>query len=542
MGGKILALPVMSDRYGIDYPDDEPVIGGSYSPSAAPPPPALPQYIGAQSGEPYIGDPGQQYFDEEAGEYGDDEYDDEDDAYEYYEDDYDSGVPARQPMFYVFVALAALVGGIVVFLLFSVVNNSGGDDGGGGGDTKFAVSIDSPPKDQRIQIGKTEEVRVQASATESIARFELFVGDRLADSVDVTETPQDNKYRAVLKLVLPSKGNYDIFVRVTSSSGATKESNKVRVIAIEPVGERPQTIKGKVVADTTMRAGPGDNYPESGTLKAGQEVTILGKSKAVDWLLIDSAQGNGRWAKRSAIDPLDSLELVPIRDVTPTPAPTQQPTNTAVPSPSPSATGSPSPTADAPDFVPKDAQLTSGGSVLRVTVSNVGANAYNGPLVIGVGGDVQPGGDVAFQARITAGGSATFEIEVNPAITEKNKKAVITIDPRNAVKELREDNNGATFVLLPAEEAPDIVIQAPVVQPSAISIVIQNKGGALSATNVTLRVKLGASETSQSQSVALAKDQTATFSVARPVGSGPATAEVVINGQVVASSPFTVTP
>ena len=292
----------MSDRYDNEYPDDEPVIGGSYAPSAPPLPPP-PAYIGGGLGyqEPELDQEPEAYDDSYVEDddqyYEDDEYDD------YY--DGDGGTPARQPMFYVFIAMAALVGGIVVFLLFSLVNNGGGGgDGGGGGATKFDVKIDSPAKDKRIEVGKTEDVSVQATATDPISRFELYVGDKLTDSVDVTQTPADNKYTAILHLTLQAKGNYDIFVRVTSSNGATKDSSKVRVIGIEPVGERPQTIKGKVATDTTLRTGPGDNFPESGTLKGGQEVTILGKNKNVDWLLVDSAQGQ-RWAKRTAIDPLD---------------------------------------------------------------------------------------------------------------------------------------------------------------------------------------------------------------------------------------------
>ena len=542
----------MSDRYGSNYPDDEPVIGGGFAPPAPMPPPSQPVYIGMPPGprydEPQIGyqDDYAQNGYAEADEFADDEYyDDEDDEYEYYGDGaYDDDAPARQPMFYVFIAMAALVGGIVVFLLFSLVNNGGPEGALGGGDgTKFAVAIDSPPKDKRIEIGKTEDVTVQASATEPIVRFELFVGDKLTDTVPVSETPADNKYLAVMKLELTAKGNYDIFVRVTVSSGETKDSSKVRVIAIEPVGERPQTIKGKVVADTTLRAGPGDQFPESGTLKAGQEVTIKGKSKAIDWLLIDSAQGE-RWVKRNAIEPLDTLDLVPPRDVTPTPAPTQEPTSTTLPSPSPSpsASASPSPNAAAPDFVPTTAVLLDGGSVLRVTIQNASNNAYNGPLVVSAGGDAG-NLQVAFDANLAGnGGTATLNFDVDPPITTSGKRAIISVDPQNAIKELREDNNGATFVLLPPEESPNIVIQSPTVTPSGpIAITVQNDGGPLSATTVTVRVRLGGSVTSEDKSLALAKGQSASFAVARPQGSGQATAEVVINGQVVSSVTFTIT-
>ena len=243
----------MSDRNDTNYPDDEPVIGANYAPSLPPQPPVI--------GEPqYIGGPGPAYddalaigSDEEyaAESYADDEYDedeyyDEDDEYGYYDDEqYEDAVPARQPMFYVFVALAALVGGIVVFLLFSLVNN-GGDGGTPSiGGTKFAVVIDSPAAGKKINIGQSEEVIVQASATEPIVRFELFVGDKLTDTVNVTETPPDNKYRAVMKFTLPTRGDYELMVKITASSGATKDSSKTKVTAIEPVGRTPADDQGQ---------------------------------------------------------------------------------------------------------------------------------------------------------------------------------------------------------------------------------------------------------------------------------------------------------
>lgn len=531
----------MSDRNGQNFPEDEPVIGGS-QPPPVPPPPQRPVYPSSEAPRSYENEPGigfespygagQGYAEADYG----DEYDD--DEYYYYDDGFDSEPPARQPLFYVFIALAALVGGIVVFLLFSLVNNSDSTPGGGG-DTRFAVAIDSPPKDKRIEIGKTEDVIVQASATEPIVRFELYVGDKLTDSVQVTETPADNKYHAVMRLTLTTKGNYDIFVKVIATSGATKDSSKVRVIAIEPVGERPQTIKGRVVADTTLRSGPGDTFPESGTLRAGQDVTIKGKSRNVEWLLIEAPQGE-RWVKRTAVDPLDSLDLVPFRDVTPTPAPTQEPTNTA--NPSPSTTGTPTTNPNSPDFVPTNAILIDGGTVLRVTVQNASNTAYNGPLVVAVAGDA-PASEIVVDAKLAAnGGTATVDFDINPPITAQNKKAMVSVDPKNAVKELREDNNSATFVLQPPEEAPKITIQAPTVSQSAVAVTIQNDGGPLAATTVTVRVKLANSVTSEDKSLALAKGQSASFSVARPQGSGEATAEVVINGQVVASATFTIGP
>lgn len=522
----------MSDRYG-NQPDEEFVIGAS-----SPPPPGN-RY--APAAEPS----GSDWDDSEDGGYDDeDQYDDDGEYAEFDEepwyDEYEDSAPVRQPMFYVFVALAALVGGIVVFLLFSLVNNDddAGSNGGDGGDAKLQVQVDSPPRDRRINLGATEDVIVQATASESITRFELFAGDRSVDSIEITETPSDNKYRAVLKLVLNQKGTYEIFVRATTSSGATKDSAKVRVIAVEPVGEKPQTIKGRVVADTTLRSGPGEDFADVGTLKAGEEVTILGKSRSLEWLLVEAGGQAGRWARRSAIDPLDTLDLVPTRDVTPTPGPTATNTAEPSPSPSPSPSASPSPGANAPDFVPTNAVLINGGKTLKVTVSNTSNAAYSGPVVVAVGGGDVPVQEQVIDAKLAAsGGAAVVEFAVNPAITETGKKAVITVDPKDAVRELREDNNVATFVLLPAAESPQIVIQSTEVKPGSIVVIIKNTGGALSATSVEVRVTLGSASASNSSTVALAKDQVApAIEVARPAGTGTARVDVLIGGQVQATA------
>ena len=232
---------------------------------------------------------------------------------------------------------------------------------------------------------------------------------------------------------------------------------------------------------------------------------------------------------------LDSLDLVPTRDVTPTPAPTQPPTATT--SPSPSVSTSPTPNPDAPDFVPTNAVLINGGAALRVTVQNSSTNAYNGPLVIAVSGDV-PAAEVVIDAQLAANGTATVDFTVSPPITTTGKKAIVSVDPKNAVKEARENNNDATFVLLPPEESPKISIDAPVVADK-ITITIRNDGGPLAATTVTVRVKAENSEAAQSQNIALANGQTATFVVSKP-GVGAATADVLINSQVAASADFTI--
>ncbi len=517
----------MSQRYG-SYPDDEPVIGVPRDfpeePIIGAPPPG-----GAYAPRPAAYDPA-----DEAGDAWDEaDYDDEgywdDEAYAPYED----APPARQPMFYVFLFLVAVVGGLLVFLLLNLLG--GGDGSSPATSTEFAVQIDSPTRDQRLEINREHEVVVQASATEPLRRVELFLADRAVDAVDLTDAPPDNRYRVTLRLVVPDKGTYEIFVRVFAESGATRDSDRVRIVAIEPVGERPQTIQGRVVADATVRSAPDDGAQEVGSLRAGAQVTILGKTRDVTWLLVQPPTGTQGWVRRAAIDPADTLDLVPARDPTPTPAP--QPSPTAVASPTATASPSPSPAANAPDFVPTNAVLGAGGAELRVTVSNVSNNAYSGPLVVAVGGDVAQQ-EVALNVTLAAnGGSTVVVFQLSPPVTEGGKRAVVTVDPSNIVREQREDNNTATFVLQAPVEAPQLVIVSATVRETAIDVVVRNDGGPLPASTVLVQVQLGGQTTSNSVSIALATGQSSpTITVPRPTGSGQATVTVYVGSQPMAST------
>lgn len=509
----------MTDRYS-PYPADEPVIGGPYPPSA--PVSTYPDdggYIGAGA---YQDDPAAEWDDEYAGDY------DDDDGFAGYYDD----APARQPMFYVFIALAALVGGIMIFLLFSLVNR-GGDDASPSGSVKFNVRIDSPAKDRRIEIGKPEDVIVQATSTEPIVRFDLYIQDKLADTMDVTQASPDNKYRATLKAQFDRKGEYTLFVKVTSASNATQESDKVRVIAIEPVGDRPTSINGKVVATVNLRTGPGENFDQVGTLTEGKVVKIIGRTANNEWVLVDV--DGGRWVKATALEPQDSLALVPIRQVTPTPVPA---TNTPLPQPTASATPSASPTANPklPDLAPTGAVLIDGGTKLRVTVTNLSANVYTGALrlIVDVSGSKD---DEVFNVNIPGNGSTTLNVSLAVAVT-KNATATVKVDPDNAIKETNKDNNTQVFGLTPAVEQPNLTI-ASVDTAGNITVRVVNQGGALPASTVTVKVTVAGSGAEQSkQQLELANGRDATFTLLKP-GAGDGKIEVLINGQVVASKNVT---
>ncbi|MCX7616901.1 MAG: hypothetical protein N2041_03000 [Tepidiforma sp.] len=187
--------------------------------------------------------------------------------------------------------------------------------------------------------------------------------------------------------------------------------------------------------------------------------------------------------------------------------------------------------------MPTNAVLASGGAVLRVTISNVSNNAYSGPLVVAVGGDV-PQQELAVNVNLSAnGGSTVVEFLISPPITQGGKRAIVTVDPANIVREQREDNNSATFVLQPPVEAPNLVITAANVTAGTIEVTVRNDGGPLPASTVVVQVQLGGQITSNSVSIALATGQSSpVIAVARPAGSGQATVTVYVGNQPMAST------
>lgn len=501
----------MTDRFG-QGSTDEPVIGATY-----------PQ-IGVDEDEYDDGaDDGQWAADYE-----------ETDEYDYYEDE----APARQPMFYVFIGLAIILGGLFVFLIFSLFRN---DDKEIAADPTaapagFQARINSPAANERIETGKDTEVVVEATSTEPILKFELLRDKTVVDQISAGVPNANHVYTGKLRLRFDKKGEYKLLVRVTSQSGATHESASVTVIVIEPIGEKPTSIRGKVVALVNLRSGPGEQFETVGQLQPNTEVKILGKTRDSQWLLVEN--DNGRWVKAAAIEPLDSLALVPVKEPTPTVAP---PTNTPLPQPSPSPSPKPSATvsANAPDFAPTNASLIDGGTRLRVTIANLSTNSYDGPLVVSVGGVGAGTLTQSFGVRIPANSATTVDFDLTPAVTTQ-KSAQVKVDPENAIKETNEDNNSATFVLSAPVEQPDIVITSVDVSGTSVIVSIKNSGGPLAASDVTVKVTIGQSGAEQTKNVALTKDNPpVTFTIPKP-GSGTGKVEVLIKGVVVASAPLTI--
>lgn len=513
----------MSDPYG-SYPPDEPVIGASVPPPLPRTPGGAVDYAPAEG---YYDD-GAEWDDEADGAY-DDEYGYDEEEYGYY----DEPPPARQPMFYLFLAMTVLVGAAIVVLLFSLVGSRGGGDEPTPTSTTgdFRVALDSPGPGDRVNIGQKTQVTVSATSNETIVRFELFVDSVSVDQIKATPPATGDVYLGVMSTTFTKKGEHDLFVRVHGESGATKDTDTIKVQAVEDVGDQPVRVQGRVLTTVTLREGPGNDFASAGTLASGREVTITGRTRNSEWLLLDI--DGGRWVPSTAIEPLDSIEFVPYREPTPTPQPTATPTIEASPTPSPTPTGG-----TRPDFVPVDAILIDGGRALRITISNQSANGYNGPLVVSATGIGAVPPSKAFNVSLPANGSTTVDFDIDPPLTEA-KTVSIKVDPDNALPEANEDNNVANIPLSPPVEPPSISIESPTLSASAISIVVRNTGGELASAEISVSVQVtetGETVSSPSKTIALAKGQGEPFSVSRPQGTGAATITVLVDGTPMAST------
>ena len=515
----------MSEPYGPD-PDDEPVIGANY-----PPPPPRPRAPEPPAYDEDVIDASQDY-DEQLPEDGgyDEPYIGEEVTYYQARQYRDDDAPARQPLFYAFVALAILIGAGAIYLLYSVVANSGDDNKplvAPTPATALTVAITSPRGGDRFKVNQQVDVAASASANQPVETFQLLVDGRIVDQLNATVPATGTIYTAALRAKFDRRGEYTILVRAILAGGAvTKDTDKIKLTIIEEDTQAPLSVKGKVTEDVNLRTGPSEQFDRVGTLTRGTDVTITGRTADSQWFFIDT--DGGRWVAARAIQVTESLTNIPVRDASPTPSvsATTSPTTPTTPT----VTPAPTQAANLPDFVPTNAILIDGGSRLRVTVANVSTNAFNGTLVVSAAGVGANPGSKAFSVSIGANAAVTVDFDLDPPVTTP-KSAEVRVDPDNAIKESSKANNGATFPINPPAEPPSLSITGAQLQPQSILVNIKNSGGALNSTTVTVHLTFGGSTVDTPATLALAKDQTTQVSIVRPAGSGPATLTLIINGQ-----------
>ncbi len=549
----------MSEQDPPGVPGDEPVIGGATPPPPAAPPPAAPPppedpgegYIGVLPPQPAPGNvdpwesrrlsrgaPDPRSYGRDGPRAG------------YY--DATNRSPGRTAAIYFFSLMALVIGGVLIFLLFRVLSDDGDDIEPP--PTRVPVTavstIESPIPGARHPVNEPLDVIASVVSGEGVERIDILVSGIVSDQeFSPAPTGDGTRYAVVLTARFDAVGGYELVVRAITGTGKVVMSEPVRVVAepaatVTPVASPTATI----VVVTSLRTGPGQDYNQAGTLEPGDVVTVTGKTRDLQWLRIE--RGGGLWVRFNAIDisPAD-LERVPAVDSPEPPAatPTRPPATpggdsgtdtdpeTDPPEDTPTATATPEVPANAPDFIPSNAVLIDGGSILRITLTNTSTNPFSGAIVVRV--EETPGGPVeqVLTVAMDPNGEAWVNFEIDPPIAEQ-VSITVTVDPDDAIVEPNEDNNTTTFVVVPPPEGPVLSLQAAVTN-GALTVTISNEGTELTTNDARLVVSVPGETTTRTISpLAIPENESVSIAgIAAPRTGEAITITLLIDGVSIAS-------
>lgn len=373
---------------------------------------------------------------------------------------------------------------------------------------------------------------------DSVERFELLISGIVADQQFSGRVAGENTYAAVLTARFEAAGAYDLVVRAVTTSGQIVMSEPVQVVAIPAVVEtQPVGTTATVVADASLFTGPGADFNQAGRLEPGQVVTVMGRTADRQWLQVET--GGGLWVRANAVDMEPSeLDRVPVVSAPPPPpgAPTpptgEEATGAASPTPSPTPPVSP----NAPDFIPSNAVLIEGGSILRITLTNTSTNPFSGDVVVRVEEVNADPAEKVVNVTMDPSGAASVNFTIDPPITEQSS-VTVTVDPDDAIAEFSEDNNQTRFVLAPPPEGPVLSLVAGITS-GELCATIRNEGATLTTSDARLVVSVPGETTTRTVStLSIAEEESSVIcGISVPRTGEAITLTLFIDGIIVATA------
>ena len=237
-------------------------------------------------------------------------------------------------------------------------------------------------------------------------------------------------------------------------------------VLIDPLTPQPGAgLSTQSIATATVREGPSVEFIEVGTLRAGQEVNVLGRSDDARWFQITFPAGSNLkgWVPSSALSiPDASVNALLVVASTPIPRPTViPPTATVGPpetaTPTPTVTGTATP-AGGPDL---EASAVSGtcaqGRRLIVSVRNLGPNAIiSRAITVLVQTSQGQQRAIATQTATLAVGDV-IDIDTGYEVQER---VVAVVDPLGTLGDANVNNNWVDCIVTESN-APPVVTPPP---------------------------------------------------------------------------------
>jgi uncharacterized protein YraI len=261
-----------------------------------------------------------------------------------------------------------------------------------------------------------------------------------------------------------------IIVVVMASSGGTGEG----VTSIGTIDARTPLVGIVVESITTssVREGPGTDYPQVGTLPRGQKVQVTGRNEERSWFQIVFPQNSPLrgWVPASALRAGDlasaNVEVVPVTPIsrptiippTQPPRPTEPPEPTEVPA---TVTPTAEPEPAGPDIAVALAGNCVAGGAITVVITNAGAEPITGrsagvTIASGLGSS-----STAVSLNLAPGASAsvsTGQIVQSPRVT-------VTAQLQGTPPDAVPGNNSASCDVT-APPPPPPTATPPVVAPT----------------------------------------------------------------------------
>src|SRR5256885_7467154 len=165
-----------------------------------------------------------------------------------------------------------------------------------GDDSAPQIVIESPAGGSQAVVGKDLSVRVHAMDGVGITRVEMRESGRIVSSQFSPDSSRD--FTTVFNYHLGSTGTLTLQVIAFRQSIASSPATlSVDVVGSEAEVKGPDTPICTVRPTTplNLRAGPGTNYRVLATLKAGEDLSVIGRNADSTWYLVKRSDATSGW-------------------------------------------------------------------------------------------------------------------------------------------------------------------------------------------------------------------------------------------------------
>jgi hypothetical protein len=236
---------------------------------------------------------------------------------------------------------------------------------------------------------------------------------------------------------------------------------------INPLTPQPGSgVQARSLATATVREGPSVEFLEIGTLRAGQDVDVLGRNADATWFqLLFPPQSTLRgWVPASALRvPEASVSSIPVVASTPIPrptvilpTPTPGPTETETPTPTPTGTVTPS---VGPDMQASAVPGTcSVGQRLVISVRNLGPPAITSRAITILVQTPEGQQRAIATQTVTLPAGQTVDIDTGYVVQER---VTVIVDPLGTLGDVNVSNNRVDCIVTGAGPSDNTPTRTP---------------------------------------------------------------------------------